>query len=144
MCGGPVIPEPCPLPASFLVERCKDAAIVRANETTLTGLGRIVQVDAVVKNVCPGKRVAAAVILTEMDAEGVEHARGTKTVMIPAQPGDTCQDIQLKCVSFVVPETLDTDGDASSICNARCFRARVLANYVDTDFVCCDLQTVIV
>ena len=143
-CNGTVIvPETCPLPATFLVEGCQDAAAVEAHDTFLSGLGRIVQVDAVVKNVCPGKKVAAALILTELDADGVEHARGTKTFLIPAQDGGECRDIQLKCISFVVPEELDVAGSPNTICDPRGFRVRVLANYVDTDFVCCDPQTVI-
>ena len=144
-CAGTVIvSEDCPLPATVLLDSCQDAAVVEANETFLSGLGRIVQVDAVVKHVCPGRRVAAALILTELDAAGVEHNRGTKTVLIPAQTGTECRDIQLRCVSFVVPEVLDMTGTPDSICDPRGFRVRVLANYVDTDFVCCDPRTVII
>lgn len=141
--GTVIVPEACPLPATFMVEGCQDAASVEAHDTFLSGLGRIVQVDAVVKNVCPGRKVAAALILTELDGDGVEHARGTKTVLIPAQTGTECRDIQLKCISFVVPEELDVAGSPNTICDPRGFRVRVLANYVDTDFVCCDPQTVI-
>ena len=140
----PVVPEPCPLPTTFAAESCQDTVVVDANATKLTGLGRIVQVDAVIQNVCPGKRVAAALILTELDANGVERARGTKTVLIPAQTGTTCQSVELKCISFVVPEELSLSGETASICGPRGFRVRVLANYVDSDFVCCDPQTVII
>ena len=144
-CSNPVLyPEHCPLPATVLLDSCEDAAVVEANETYLSGLGRIVQVDAVIRNVCPGREAAAALILTEMDNDGVEHNRGMKTVLIPAQPGTECQDIQLKCISFVVPESLDVTGTPNSICDPRGFRVRVLANYVDTGFVCCDPQTVII
>ena len=136
-------PEPCPLPAAITVDGCRDAVNAAAGNVMLTGLGRIVQVDAVIKNVCPGKQIAAAVILTETDANGIEHARGTKTMLIPAQGGEACQDIMLKCVSFVVPESLSPDGITDSICADRHFAARVLANYVDTDFSCCDPEAVI-
>ena len=145
ICDGPVIcPESCPPPVTVRVEGCQDAAAVEAGEVYLSGLGRILQVDVVVKNVCPGRKVAAAVLLTELGEDGVEHDRGMKTVLIPAQDGTDCRDIHLKCISFVVPEVLDRTGDPASICNARRFRTRVLANYVDTDFTCCDPQTVIV
>ena len=139
-----VVAEPCPAPATFSVEGCRDFGIVQANETALSGLGRIVQVDAVIKNVCPGKRLAAAVMLTEVDDNGVEHTRGTKTLLIPAQTGTRCQDLQLKCIQFVVPEALDPVGDPLSICGKRDFRVRVSANYVDSDFTCCDPETVLI
>lgn len=143
VCGGSAIIEPCPEPTDFQVDGCRDATVVTTGDVVLTGLGRIVQVNTVVKNVCPGKRVAVAVLLSEVDDEGVEHARGTKTLLIPAQSGEVCQDVQLKCISFVVPESLDVTGNTAYICNARKFAVRILANYVDTDFVCCDAQTAV-
>lgn len=135
-----VIVEPCPEAANFQIQSCQDSAVVIANDAIISGLGRIVQVDTLVKNVCPGKRVAVAVALYEVDTQGTEHARGLKTILIPPQAGDVCQDVQLKCISFVVPEALDTTEGISSICNPRNFSVRVLANYVDTDFTCCDAQ----
>ena len=140
-CGSHVIVEPCPPPMDFQMEGCQDAAVINANDTFISGLGRIVQVDALVKNVCPDKRTAVAVLLWEVDDQGVEYARGVKSVLIPALGGTSCQDVQLKCISFVVPEELDVSGDANSICDPRKFRVRVLANYVDTDFICCDVRT---
>ena len=142
--GGTVYPEPCPAVNDFQVPSCRDAVQVETTPVEISSLGRIVQVDAIVKNVCPGKQVAVAILLSETDSHGVEHARGTKTVLIPPQDGEGCRDVELKCIHFVVPEALDASGAFGSICNARSFTARVLANYVDTDYVaCCDPQTVI-
>ena len=138
-----IYPEPCPIPADITVDGCKDSVQASVGSTVLTGLGRIVQVDATVKNVCPDKQIAVAVILTETDALGVEHTRGSKTLLIPAQGGEECRDILLKCISFVVPESLAPEGNRSSICKSRKFAARVLANYVDTDYTCCDPDAVI-
>ena len=42
----------------------------------LESQGRILQLDLTLKQVCPGKRVALAVILTEVDDNGQEHAGG--------------------------------------------------------------------
>ena len=143
-CGEPkVYPEPCPQPDEFTIESCEDYKPVELQEVQLHSLGRIVQVNAVIKNVCPDKRVAVAIILTETNAEGEEHARGMKTMVLPAQGGYECQDLHMKCIPFVVPEELDETGEANSLCNERTFRARVIANYIDTDYVCCDNQTVI-
>lgn len=143
-CNGAVIyPETCPVPTALLVPGCKDSAQVNLDSTKLQSLGRIVQVDVTVRNVCPGKRVAVAVMLTEYGPNGEEYARGTKAFTIPALVGEACQDVSLRCIHFVVPEDLDPAEDPHTICNARQFNARVMANYVDTDFVCCDADAVI-
>lgn len=144
-CGGSIInPEICPNSIDFKVEGCKDAVAITSLDVGLQSIGRVVQVDVPVKNVCPNKRAAAAVILSEVDTQGIEHARGMKTVLIPALSGNTCQDILLKCISFVVPEELDVTGNKNTMCNERQFRVRAFANYIDTDFVCCDSKTVII
>ena len=107
----------------------------------MQSLGRIVQLDVTVKAVCPGKRVAVSVILSETDEAGQTHPRGVRHLLIPAQEGEGCRDITLRCIPFSVPEALDPSGTPGSICNARHFQARAIANYVDTDFACCDVDT---
>ena len=138
-----ILPEPCPEPVPVTVEGCRDAVRVYAGDTALSGLGRIIQVNALIKNVCPGRRAAAAILLSEVDDAGNELPRGMKTVLIPPQGGDACQDVLLRCISFVVPEELDSSGNTASICNPRSFHVRVLANYLDTDFMCCAGDTVL-
>ena len=135
-------PEPCPQPQEILVPGCQDAVHVQLPAAEMLSLGRIVQVDAVIKNVCPGKRVAVAVILAEVGPDGQEYPRGMKTVTIPAQTGDGCRDVTLKCLPFAVPEGLEPAAAAACICAQRKFHARVIANYLDTDFVCCEPNTV--
>lgn len=99
-------------------------------DANLESLGRILQLNVTLKNICPGKRVAMAVILSEMDEKGTEYPRGVKTMTIPAHSSQTCQDVLVKCVKFVLPEDLDVSGGmVSAICNPRYFKARVLANY---------------
>ena len=53
-------------------------------DTYLESLGRIIQMDVTIKNVCRGKRVALAAILTEVDENGMEYRRGMKAMTIPA------------------------------------------------------------
>lgn len=104
----------------------------------LESQGRILQLDLTLKQVCPGKRVALAVILTEVDENGQEHARGMKTVTIPAHDFPTCRDVLVKCIKFVVPEDLDgANGNTRPMCEPRSFRARVIAHNIDSDFCCC-------
>ena len=141
--GGEIVPEPCPGPTMITVPGCQDALRTELPPVSLQSLGRIVQMDVTVKAVCPGKRVAVSVILTEMSEAGEKTPRGVKHILIPAQEGEACQDITLRCIQFSVPEALDTSGNTSSICNARQFEAQVIANYVDTDFACCDTEAAI-
>ena len=108
-----------------------------AGEIEMQSLGRIVKVDFSLQSVCPNKRVAAAVILNEIDAEGNEHKRGMKTLTIPAHTQNGCRDVLVRCVKFVLPEDLDVF-DTMSTCNQRSLRVRVFANYIDNDFDCCE------
>ncbi len=137
-CGVVVHPEPCPTPVDLTIDGCQDAVVLDAGDVYLESLGRIFQLDVTVKNVCPGKRVALAVILTEVDANGVEHNRGTKTITLPAHNYPSCRDILVKCVKFVLPEDLDTTTDTSRMCNPRNFKVRTIAHNIDSDFQCCD------
>ena len=136
--GAELYPEPCPEPTVLEVPSCKDAVHVTLKDTALLSLGRIVQLDLTIKSVCPGKRVAASIILNELGPEGELLPRAVKHILLPAQSGHECQDIKLKCIRFSLPEALDASGNASAICNSRAFEAQVIANYVDTDFICCD------
>ena len=143
-CGSiDILPEPCPNPAGFSILSCKDAAHVVLSETDLRGLGRIVQTDVTLKAVCPGKRVAVSIQLMEMTSDGTELPRGVKHILLPSQAGDSCQDVTLKCIRFSLPEALDTTGKTGTICNPRQFSARVIANYVDTDFTCCETTSIL-
>lgn len=132
-------PEPCPLPTELVIDGCQDSVLLDLGDTYLDSLGRILQLDVTVKNVCPAKRTALAVILTEVDAQGTEHPRGTKTITIPAHHYPQCRDILVKGVKFVLPEDLDVSGGSpNSICNERNFKARFISHYIDTDYSCCE------
>lgn len=91
--------------------------------------------DVTIPNVCPGKRVALAAILTEVDEDGMEHQRGMKAMTIPAHNSSVCRDILVKCIKFVVPDNLDVTRNPT--CSARKFKVRFLANNIDTDYRCC-------
>lgn len=137
-CGIIVIPEECPEPVEVSVDGCTDTIEFDAGELGLESLGRIVQLDVTLTNVCPGRRVALAVILNELDDEDLEYKRGMKILTIPAHEFETCRDITIRCVKFVLPEDLSEEEDSTSICGERRFRARFIAHYIDNDFTCCD------
>lgn len=136
-CGVVISPEACPEPAELSVGGCEDSLEFDAGELAMESLGRIVQLSVTLKNVCPGKRVALAALINEVDPEGKEHRRGLKTMTVPAHTGASCRDVTVRCIKFVLPEDLDVSGSADSVCNRRNFRARFIAHYVDNDFECC-------
>lgn len=137
-CGIVVMPEPCPVPVDFTIGGCQDSLVVDLGDTFLESLGRIVQLDVTIKNVCPNKRVALAVILTEVDANGMEHQRGMKAMTIPAHQYPGCRDVLVKCIKFVLPEDLDVSGGSpNALCNARNLKAHLIAHNIDTDYRCC-------
>lgn len=138
-CGIVVTPEACPVPVNVMIDGCEDTIEFNAGDLNMESLGRILQLDVTLQNVCPNKRVALAVILTEVDAEGEEYNRGMKTMTVPAHNRTTCQDIEIRCIKFVLPEDLDVSGSANALCNQRNFRARFIANYIDNDYVCCNI-----
>ena len=138
-CGIVVNPEPCPIPVDLTIDGCQDSVVIDMGDTYLESLGRILQLDVTVKNVCPGKRVALAVILTEVDSNGTEYQRGMKAITIPAHNYPNCRDVLVKCIKFVLPEDLDVSGGTpNAICNPRNFKARFIAHNIDTDYRCCD------
>ena len=137
-CNNVVKPEPCPEPVDITIDGCDDTVEFDAGFVELESLGRILKLDVILKNVCPNKRIALAVIVNEVDSCGNEHKRGMKTMTVPAHTRSSCQDVIVKCIKFVLPEDLDVSGTKTSICNKRKFKARFIAHYIDNDFECCD------
>ena len=136
-CGDAVFPEHCPSPVPIDVDRCETSVEFDCGDIQLESLGRIIELDVTLKNICPNQRVALAVIITEVDSYGMEHRRGIKTMTIPAHTKQNCSDVIVRCIKFVLPEDLDVSGSPHSICNKRKFKARFIANYIDNDFKCC-------
>ena len=137
-CDVIVLPEICPEPVDLTVDGCEDSLEFDAGDLVMESLGCIVQLSVTLQNVCPNKRVALAAILTEVDDQGLEYNRGMKTMVIPAHTRESCRDVTVRCIKFVLPESLDVGGPEGALCNARSFRARFIANYSDTGFACCD------
>ena len=138
-CGLVVVAEGCPEPVEVDIDGCEDAVEFDAGDLEMNSLGRILQLDVTLKNVCPNKRVALAVIVTEVDEHGIEYKRGLKTMTVPAHNRATCHDVTVRCIKFVLPEDLDVSNTEGSICNKRNFKARFIAHYIDNDFSCCDV-----
>ena len=137
VCDEVVITEPCPTPVDISVGGCVDTVEFNAGDLVLDTIGTVLQLDVVLRGVCPGRRVALAVIMNEVDAEGIEYKRGMKTLLIPAHTQSTCTDVTVRCIKFVMPDELNVNGPDALPCADRSFRARFIANYVDSDFECC-------
>ena len=137
-CLVPVIPEECPAPMPITAEGCQDFIKFDAGEIHLESLGRIIELDVTIKNVCPGKRTALAVILTEEDCENAEQPRGLKTFTIPAHDAPGCRDVLIKCIRFVVPEDIALTGMPDSLCSPRRFKVRFIAHPIDFAYRCCE------
>ena len=135
-CGSVITPEPCPKPVEIEIEGCKDSIVFDAGDVEISGTGRILQLTVKIKNVCPSKRVALAVILTETDKYGNEHNRGIKTITIPSHSGSSCRDVTVQCIKFVLPEDI-SEAESKTLCSKRTFKAKFIANYIDTEFECC-------
>ena len=139
VCDVVVNPGECPQPVDLTLDGCSDSVLVDLGDTYLESQGRIIQMDVTIKDVCPGKRVALAAILTEVDENGMEYQRGMKAMTIPAHNFPTCRDVLVKCIKFVVPEDLDVSGSSTeAMCNQRNFKARFIAHNIDTDYRCCE------
>ena len=137
-CDIVILPELCPEPVDVTVDGCEDTLEFDAGDLGMESLGRIVQLSVTLQNVCPKKRVALAAILTEVDDQGLEYKRGMKTVLVPAHTRETCQNVTVQCIKFVLPESLNVSGSTGCICNPRNLKARFIANYIDNDFACCN------
>lgn len=140
-CSVIVWPEPCPEPEDFTVQGCEDTVTISPGETQLSGRGQILQVNTVLRQVCPNQRVALAAVLTEVDQNGREYPRGVKIMTIPAHHYDGCRDIQVRRIQFVVPEDRSMqDGQEYSPCSPRKYRVRFIAHAADTGYRCTETE----
>ncbi len=136
-CGIIVIPEPCPVPVDITIGGCQDFVTVNLGDTYLSSQGSILQLDLTLKDVCPNRQIALAIILTEVDSCGTTHQRGMKTLTIPAHTFPTCKDVFVKCIPFVLPEESNTSCQHSP-CMARNLKAQIIAHTIDTNYRCCE------
>ena len=90
-------------------------------------LGRTLDVSLKLCNMCPGRRCAVGVHLTEMDENGNEAMRGFRAVTVPAHNASSNRDVAVPTLRFILPE--DT-----SLVNGGCrrhFVVRATNHYVD-------------
>ena len=134
-CGGDVIGENCPEPKEIWLDHCKDFIEVNAGDVYLHSQGRLLEIETTIKHVCPDKRVALAIAVSEEDEYKKEHSLGTKFLTIPAHHEKECKDIHVKCIPFVLPE--ENCRCDMGMCQNRKIKIRVFANTIDSDVHCC-------
>ena len=123
-CGEVIKPEPCPEPRELNAESCSEGVVFDLGELSIASPGRIVELNLTLMNVCPRKRVALAMLLTDGEEGGY---RALKTFAIPEHCGPDCRDVRIEGIRFVVP---DTEGH----CLRRRLYAQTMANYMDIDY----------
>jgi len=103
-----------------------------AKEVTLSSechnedsLGRVLDVTMTLCNVCPGRRCAVGMHLTEMDEGGNEVQRGFRAITVPAHDGPQNRDLALPSVRFILPEDVSCGG------RRRHFVVRTTNHYMD-------------
>ena len=122
--------DSCPEPVDVVVEGCEDTVEFDAGDLILEDTGRILQLDVNLLNVCPGRRVALAVVLTELEGD-LPVPRGMKVFTIPAHNRPSCSDVLVTCIRFILPD------DGNGLCARRELQAKFMAHYIDNDFSCC-------
>lgn len=130
MAGSGPAPEhhPCPGKDNIYFEGCEDYKCHHMGDTHIDGQGRILDLTMRLVNVCPGKRVAVGITVSEVDSHGNECPRGMKTFTVAAHRHGCCTDVPVETIRFILPE----DSDAGGSCGRRRhYVARVCAQYID-------------
>lgn len=116
-------------------DACEEGKAINITDVcdNTTGLGRMLDVTMTLRNVCPGRRCAVGVAITEVDNAGNEYARGFRAVTVPAHNHSSCCDVPISCMRFVLPEDLRVDGGENATCGCRRhFIVRSTNHYIDS------------
>ena len=100
-------------------EPCEEnkAVTVAESQHNEDGAGRVLDVNLLLRNVCPGKRIAVGITLHEVDGMGGEHARGLSR-------HDRARPRRLSAGRRSAPDTLRPAGGT---CASRAQTARAAA-----------------
>lgn len=110
--------------------KCVSVAATCGDETSR---GRVLDVNLTMRGVCPGRRSSVGVHLSEVDENGMEHARGFRAVAIPAQNAGARCDVALSALRFILPEDMSVARHG----RRRHFIVRTTHHYLDEDCGAC-------
>ncbi len=127
--SGPALQHhPCPKTDNIYFEKCEDYKCHHMGDTPIDGQGRILDLTLRLVNVCPGKRVAVGITVSEVDTHGNESPCGMKTFTVAAHQHSCCTDIPVETIRFILPE----DSGSGGTCGHRShYVAKVSAQYID-------------
>ncbi len=125
------IPAQSQRTVDFTVSGCNDMVEFDAGDVAMLQDGKLLSVDVTLKSVCPGKRVALATLLSELDSTGAEQRRGMRCMTVSAQTGDQPCDIAVRGIRFVLPADISLSSG-----NVRRLRLRFICHYIDSDINC--------
>ena len=139
--------ENCNCSDTIAFDGCNSVMTYDLDDMPVESQGRVLQLNAKVRNICPGRRTAVMISLHELDQYGNEQPRGMKAFTLPAHNENGCRDITLSKVRFVLPEDLapasssaSSDASAAGNCGVGCgvrnFIARTFAHYIDSEYTC--------
>ena len=129
--GGSPQPDPDCNPIELCMPSCEDRVSCDLGDIMLQDQGRLLQLRMTLKNVCPGRRVAVGLILTEVSCTGEEKQRGFKAITVPAHFEEGCMDVEVGPVTFVLPEDPDDEGCEQGACKSRRMKVCVMAHTID-------------
>lgn len=124
--------HPCPGTDNIYFEGCEDYKHHHMGDTSIDGQGRILDLTLRLVNVCPGKRVAVGVTVSEVDSHGNESPCGMKTFTVPAHRHSCCSNVPVETIRFILPEDSRRGGSGSSCSGRHHYVARVSAQYIDS------------
>lgn len=124
--------HPCPGADNIYFEGCEDYKHHRMGDTSIDGQGRILDLTLRLVNVCPGKRVAVGVTVSEVDSRGNESPCGMKTFTVPAHRHSCCSNIPVETIRFILPDDAGTHRSGGSCSGRHHYVARVSAQYIDS------------
>lgn len=128
-----VNPEKCPEPIELSLDSCSSYSEENAGKICMESTGSIISLNVTIKNVCPYKRSALGIILSEM-VDGIEVPRGIKALTIPAHYYPKCRDVLVKGIKFVLP---DNANRSTCKCIKRELQVRFISHLVDSGYECC-------
>lgn len=124
----------CGFKNEIIVNPCDEIICHNLGDFYPDSQGCILELSLTLKNVCRGKRVAVGILLYEINCNNEEYPRGFKTLEIPDQEQNVTDDIEVKNIRFILPNTQYTSGNM----NQRRFVVKVVSHYIDfnTDNQC--------
>lgn len=110
------------------IEKCDDVKFCDLGKVEIDKTGKILFLSVTVKDVCPNKKAALGIMLSEVDKFGCKYPRGFKTCVVYNYNPKISMDIKVSEICFVLPDSVSV-----GIFGKRHFVANVVVNYLDVN-----------